>query len=132
MTMRVFYDYVTPDGENVVEAWIESLTHSHIKGVRAALDNRLQYLQTASQLDRPYVGILHGDATGLIAIHLKVKNVQYRVLSCYGPANGQVTMLGGCTERDGEYVPSSACPKALERKALLYSGRGRVCERDIG
>lgn len=130
MRYWTFFDFVDERGQNAVRAWIESLGPSVRKAVKAQLNARLQYLETCSQLERPYVAALTG-YSGILEIRLKVERVQYRPLCCHGPAVREITILTGAIEKDDTLLPLSACDTALARRSLIMLERRYVSEHDF-
>ena len=88
-----FLDYISVSGTNHIKEWLDGLPLK----VRMAINTRIQYLETEVKLDRPDVGILNQECKGLLEIRIKIDNVQYRPLMCYGPERRQITLLAGAT-----------------------------------
>ena len=120
MKYRTFLDYIEPTGRNVIEEWLHGLPME----ARLAINTRIQYLEVAEKLGRPYTAMLHGKCEGLFELRITHSKIQYRPLACYGPEKGQVTLLVGAIEKGDRLEPISACATALQRKAnITESGR---------
>lgn len=118
-----FRDYVAPDGENLIHTWLNQLRP---KQAKARINTRLLYFEALERLNEPHAKTLEGECAGLLELRIKAE-VQYRLLSCYGPGRGEVTILYGAIERGDRFEPTSACSIALARKAQ-YEERGRTRE----
>ncbi len=126
----VFFDFVSDSGENLIHQWIEDLPASARKQVKAKLNTRITYLEAVPTFGGGYVEMLHGECAGLFEIRLEVKNVQYRPLACYGPSQGEVTLLFMAREIGGRFEPPSACRTAQQRRSLTMQDRRYICPHD--
>ena len=128
--MRTFKDFVDANGENVIRSEFNSLPPGIRKKYKAKLEWKLAHLQVVRQLEMPHVRQLTGPCSGIFEIRFEIGNVQYRPLCCYGPSDGDVTILVLAKEVGSQFVPASACATALARKALL-SQRGQSVDHDL-
>lgn len=105
--------FVDDDGSTPYRDWYESLPAS----AQAAIDARLELIGTQATLERPYVG---HEGSGIIKVRLKdiEQKIQYRILSCYGPTPGDITMLVGAIEK-GNKLPPGTEATAFRRKAII-------------
>jgi hypothetical protein len=124
---RAFRDFVADDGANTVRAWLDALPVRAKRKINVFIER----LEVVDQLEMPTVRVLKGSCDGLMELRVKSENVQYRPLCCYGPGQGEVTILFGATERGGRFQPPTACATALARKTRLGE-RGRTCDHDFG
>ena len=117
-TVSLFYDYVEMDGVKIIKAWLDSLPLK----TKAKVNARLGALE---QLDRTewhhtlWTEVLIGDKDGLIAVKVKYKRIQYRLLGYDGPARGEFTLLTICEERNNKYIPLDIATKTFERKTAV-------------
>lgn len=125
--VRHFRDYVNARGENEIRSWLDGIPSR----ARAKIQARITFLETARELQRPYIASLTGECDGLLEIRAEVGKVQYRPLACHGPGEQQVTLLLGATEKGGKFVPARACETALERRGIIETTDGRTCEHDF-
>lgn len=127
MANRTFFDFVSTRGENVIESW---LLNDIPKNARAAIEAQLGFLRTVPTFQRPAAGDMKGrECRGLIEIRVKEDRQQYRVLACYGPGRGEVTLLVGAREKDRKLEPRDACATARRRIAAIENGEGTIHER---
>lgn len=74
---------------------------------------------------------LHGsECEGLLEMRLTVNGRQYRPLMCFGPQQGEVTILFGAMEQGNRFVPKSACQQAQENRRFI-SLKGRTVVHDF-
>lgn len=66
---------------------------------------------------------LKGDCAGLFEIRFKANRVQQRPIG-YFSASDEFTVLVWAEERNGRFVPKSACEIAFRRKAEFEADRG--------
>lgn len=123
---RTFKDFVDPDGENVILAWLNALP----KAAKAKINALLRRLEVVRSLEMPEARMLHGECDGLLELRRESGNVQFRPICCYGPERGEVALLIGAVEKGGKFVPASACSTAQDRKARLTE-KGRTCDHDF-
>lgn len=127
--IRTCLEFVKEDGERVMQAWLEEMKLDTRERVRAAIDNRLIYLQATKDPGRPLVAPLTGgDCQGLFEMRFRIQRVQYRPIFFYGPGPGELTLLAGAIEKGGDLRPRSVCLIAQRRKALAMEDRRCVRE----
>lgn len=87
-------------------------------GVRAGLDNRLEYLrqQPAHDWGPPHSKMLKGACRGLIEIRFLADKVQQRPLGFFGPRPKEFTFLFWATEKGGKFIPRNACKTANQNR----------------
>ncbi len=126
---RTCLEFVTEEGERVIQAWLNEMNPSTREKVEAAIDNTVRYLEVERNPRRPYTGALTGkDAEGLYEIRFKINGVQYRPLFFYGPESREFTLLAGAVEKGGEFKPKSVLFVAQRRRQLAMQDRRYVCE----
>ena len=130
MAIWTFYDYVSEDGTNEIEAWIDRLQQSTT--VRARLKTLLDHLQDVKGLETDaYVEPLTGDCSGLLAIKFTVNKVRHRPMFFKGPEEGEATILVGAKKAGRDtYEPRRACQIGLARQGEVEAHRERVAEHD--
>lgn len=126
MALRETLDYVRADGTNVIRAWLDGFSEKSRTKVRARLDVRLDYIRTLPSIRNKYMEKLKGEDDGIYEIKVSYRKVQYRILSCYGPNPGQITMLFPATERNDKLRPPGARRTARERSADIH-----IAERTV-
>jgi hypothetical protein len=110
----LFYDFVDINEINIIKAWLDSLP---VKA-KARITTRLNTLEQITRTDWHHTlltEVLKGDKDGLIAVKVKYKRVQYRLLGYDGPNRGEFTLLAGGEERNDKYLPLNIGPKSFER-----------------
>lgn len=125
-TIHQFLDYIDSKGGNPIVMWLHALP----KKARIKLNERILNIEQLGELKKPYGAPLKHDAKGLLQIRADVGNVQYRLIGTFGPGNGDVTLLAGCTKKGNQYDPSNAFRLAKNRKAEIGI-KGRTCEHKI-
>lgn len=122
----IFKDYVTADGENVVQGWFRGLS----KRARAKVNLTITNLAVTDVWRAEAVKSLKGDCQGLFELRIFADNVQHRPLCFHGPGKREVTILMGAMEKGGKFVPASACATAKRRMASLEATPpgGTVCD----
>jgi Phage derived protein Gp49-like (DUF891) len=125
MAFWTFKDYLNQAAENEVRAWLDSLS----KKARIKIDLRIRYLENVQHFHREpqYVKRLVG-YEGIYEIRVVYAGDQYRPLGCYGPAQGEFTMLIGAMEVGDRFEPKSAPDLAVQRMQIILSDRSRVCD----
>ncbi len=115
-----FRCYVGDDGKDEIRAWYDAQTAQ----CRARFASRLKILASlpADEWHETYFKHLHGECHGLAEIRYKADKVQQRPLG-FRSAPDVFTLLYCAKEKNGKFVPLSACAQALERKAKVISGR---------
>ena len=124
MARRKIYDYIDDDGESCLEVWIQS---QRMPGLDAVIDARLQGLEVVDDLRRPAWDKLTGNCMGLYEARIDYKGVCVRVICCFGPGQGEITILGAATKRGRTFNPRNICQVALGRKARITE-KGRTSE----
>ena len=130
--VSLFYDYIDMDGVNIVKAWLDHVEPE----AKAKLTTKLNSLE---QLDRTEWGrtiiteVLKGDKKGLIAVRVKHRGIEYRLLGYDGPNRGEFTLLTCGWERNNRYTPLDMGTKAFERKAAVEANHlARRVRHDFG
>jgi hypothetical protein len=127
MQYRVLMDFKDGRGANVIQEWLQTLPVA----TRMDFQSKLRYLEQMQQPPRNLLKKLaYGDCAGLWEVRLDRENVEYRVLSFQGPGRAQLTMLLVATERDGKFVPRTACRTAKQSMSIARHNVRRVCEHD--
>src|SRR5215210_9594396 len=103
-----FRDYVAPSGENLIHTWL----NERPKKAKVRINTRLLYFEALVRINEPHAKTLEGECAGLLELRIKAE-VQYRLLCCYGPGRGEITILFGAIERGDRFEPASACSIAL-------------------
>ncbi len=121
-----FRDYVNERGDNLIHAWLQTLSQK----AKAKINVRIQYLEAVPVFDPQYVSALSG-YPDLLELRVVFSGVQYRPIACYGPAQREVTLLFGATERGDRFDPPTACDIALRRRSEILADRRRTVEHDL-
>jgi len=122
-----FLDYVGANGTNRIEAWLKELP----PGTRTKVQSKLVWtLNNADALGLPLEGYPHfetlqGQYSDLVAIRFKIR-VVYRPLCCYGPRQGEFTLLAGATEHNNNYRPPGIRETALARREEIRADGRRA------
>lgn len=116
-----FLDYVDERDQNTIRKWLDGIPDR----AELKIETTLRRLRVMPSLQRPDVGILTGDCKGLLELRILSERVQYRPLMCYGPSQGEVTILLGATEQNRKIYPPGSCAKALKHKERIGE-RGRT------
>jgi hypothetical protein len=111
----------------ILEEWFENQTPS----VQTAFLNRMKDLikKPGNGWNRPDVGQLRHECSGLYEIVLKVDKVQYRPIGYYS-GKEEFTFVAFALEKGGKFVPPNICKTAFKRIELIKT-EGRVCEITI-
>jgi hypothetical protein len=117
-----FRDYLTTNGTNEINSWIESLP----KAAQAKIDYILLVLRGSRNWPPQYVSALV-DWDDIYEIRVVANGVQYRPLGCYGPERREFTLLIGAVEKGGK-LPRAALEAAVQRRKIILSDRGRTDE----
>jgi hypothetical protein len=126
-----FLNYVDDNGVNQIKTWIDELPADSTKVGQRLLTILLHLRAEQNLMGTEYIKPLHGDCEGLLEIRFGVRRLEYRPLACYGPRNGEVTILVGALEKENRFVPRNACAIALERCEKAYADRKHVTDHDI-
>jgi hypothetical protein len=119
--------YASDSQRDVIDEWLNGLPIGERKKVRMELETLLRLLrQTKAALwSRPQFAWLSGDnCAGVGEIVFDCRGVPYRVLGCFGAAEGCFTLLVGARKdrkRKGkvQWDPRNAVETAIKRKATL-------------
>ena len=120
-----FFDYVDGNGNNRISDWLRSIPLE----ARVEFEALLDVLKGVTILTRPQTGRLGGNLKGLFEFRIKVKNVQYRPLFCYGPNTKarEITILVGATKKNNRFIPPGVDIIAMSRaKEIKANDRRRV------
>jgi len=123
-TFRVFAE----DGVDVINAWLANCP------VRAEFERILAYMQITPNWVKPYFKPLKGRAYRDMGEVRKTGRIQYRIIGCKGPGDGEYSLLIGCTKTTrgaaGRTVwnPNNALETALRRKKLVFENRRNTNE----
>jgi len=130
--VSLLYDFIDMDGVNIIKEWLDQLEPK----AKARVNPRLSALE---QLDRTewhhtlWTEVLKGDKDGLIAVKVRYKRIQYRLLGYDGPGQGEFTLLTICEERNNKYIPLDIGRQAFERKAAVEANPiARRIRHDFG
>ena len=126
MALRETLDYVGADGTNVIRAWLDGFSEKSRTKVKAKLDIHLGYIRTVPRIRNDYMEKLKGEDDGIYEIKISYRKVEYRILSCYGPNPGQITMLVPAIEQNDRLRPPGVRRTARERSADIH-----IAERTV-
>jgi len=118
MANREIFDYVDARGGNVIETWLAGFSRERPK-VEARLDATLRYIRIVDRIRDDWMEKLEGGNDDIYEIKLEYRNVQYRLLSAYGPERHQITMLLPAIEQNDRLRPPSARATAYERSQYI-------------
>lgn len=123
MALWRFRYYVEADGRSDVRSEYE-------RGSKELQGRFLSRLRILSQLPleewhEVYHKSLSGPCAGLAEIRFKADRVQQRPLGFHS-ADYEFTILFWAREKNGRWVPLSACEKALRRKTEIFHYRSRA------
>lgn len=116
-----FFDYVSSNGSNKIEAWLATLPDE--TPVRARLLAMLLYQQYQPLIRGKNFESLQG--LGMFEIKLSM-SVEYRLLAWYGPGQRDVTLLVGAREHNNRYRPPNFFQLAERRRDDILANRGEV------
>ena len=118
ITMLVFF-YVTPNGDAIIQDWIDSLG----KQERAKLENKLDAICRAEMDILP--GMVSGTRVGKIS-KIRVNGQRaLRPMLCKGPfGEDEITILCAAEEKDRKLKPKDAAKIAKNRMDELERGVG--------
>lgn len=131
MVQVSIYDYVGPDGVNVIRSWLDGRDAK----TKAKLNARLNVLEQTSRAEwvRLNTEVLQGDKDGLVAVRVLYGGVQWRMLGYDGPLRSEFTLLVCGTEHNGRYVPLAIGQVAFDRIADINTDPGaRRIRHDFG
>ncbi len=110
-TFKVF---ISSRGEDVFKKWLNTLS---VKA-RAKIKTRIKYLEIEKTWKKQYFKKLSG-YTDLYEIRIVFNNIQYRPIGCYGPKDGEFTILIGAIKKGRKFKPKDALNTANERRNLI-------------
>lgn len=118
-----FRCYRSADGTDQVRAWYDG-------GSKRLQAKFLSRMRTLAQLPRNewnenLYKTLHGKCSGLGEIRFFVDNVQQRPLGFHS-GDAEFTILFCAKEKGGQFVPLSACEKAIARRDEVLKNRSRT------
>jgi len=125
MAFWTFKDYLNERGDNEIRLWLDSLS----KKARIKIDRRIRYLENVQFFhgEPQYIKQLVG-YEGIYEIRVVFSGDQYRPLGCYGPEDGEFTLLIGAFEVGDRFEPRNAPDIAVQRKAIILADRSRTCD----
>jgi hypothetical protein len=126
MALWKFMDYCSPAGNNLIEAWYESIREE----AQAEFDVTLKALSISADW-REMKEFKHLGREGLCEIRFKSGNVQYRPAGFFGPGEKCFSIYVGCKKKGGVYTPPDAFDLAIKRKSDVSRGRGSLRERTV-
>ena len=120
-TFKVF---VSARGRNVIAEWLGSLPIDARYRIRLHFD----FMMGLKDWSRPYAAKLKGKKYDPIwEIRFTWNKFQYRPLGCFGPDDGDFTILIGAIEKSkGVFKPRNAPETAKERCLLIREDRRYV------
>ena len=125
--MWTFWDYVDAQGRNQIKIWLDSFQRNTRTKIRSKLVSLFEQANAVGQLTYPRFEKLEGEHSDLIVIRWERNRIQYRVVACYGnETRKQVWLLAGGIERNDRYRPPGILDTALEHRAEILTGKGRV------
>lgn len=118
-----FKDYLSERGDNEIRLWLDSLS----KKARIKIDRRIRYLENIEHFHREpqYIKQLVGYES-IYEIRVVFSGDQYRPLGCYGPEQGQFTLLIGAFEVGDRFDPRNAPEIAVQRRAIILADGSRT------
>jgi hypothetical protein len=132
MKLWKFKGYITSRGVNVVKEWCDSVSD----GEWLAFAFTCDYLsgQPIQNWKRPWTDTLEGGkrggkkgCIGLVELRFDFGNIEYRPLG-YFSGEMEFTILFFAEERDGEFVPPTACQIAKSHITIIEADRRRAHE----
>lgn len=103
MSTVSIFDYVDVNDINIVKAWLDQRQPK----AKAKLNTRLNALEQMSRAEwgKLNTEVLKGDKSGLIAVRVLYRGIQYRLLGYDGPNRGEFTILACGEEHNNRYIP---------------------------
>ena len=122
MGIWTFYDYVSPNGRNVIAEWTEDELSL---AAQEKLEVRLVHLGGVERVDwkRPHFAPLT-QCHGISEIKFDVDNKQHRIFGWFGPNRHEYTMLLGWIKK-GKKGYLTQCRTAIPRARMVNLGGGR-------
>ena len=130
MAFRETRDFVDANGNNVISEWLDGFPEDRRASVKGKLDNRLHYIRSAPRIRDDWMEKLEGEDDGIYEIKVSIGNVEHRILACYGPGAGQITMLFPAREQNDRLRPAGARRTARERAAMIADDPERTVLHD--
>jgi hypothetical protein len=128
MSVWRFLQYVSPQGRAAIDDWRKSLP---VGVPRANLDTFLKTMAKSREWAPPDIDTLKGSRyLGLMELRWKSGRKPHRVLG-YQSAEGEYTMLVGCTHDGRKYDPPDAFETAVRRKKQIESGEAQAREYQL-
>lgn len=118
-----FKVFIAEKGSNEIDAWLNDLP----PGAKAKIKKRITYLEITKRWGRPYAAKLKG-TNNIWEIRVGFDNIQYRPLGCFGPKDGEFTLLIGATEKGGRFEPVHAIKTAEKRRSLVLQDERYIDE----
>lgn len=126
MSYRQFRDFKTAAGNNVVKAWMKSLSPAERADVHQLI-LALEVEQFPPDQDFKALG-----GTGLWEIRLKgEKKRALRVLCCKGPGDGEFTMLEGVIKQGFDDKWKIAIESAKAKRTIALKTPTRTCDHEF-
>jgi len=126
-----FWDYVSPNGNNLIEEWRQGLSDTG----RFMFDN---LLKNNRKTEKPleWIGFKRfikgqGERERLWELHFYSDKRQYRMIGAFGPGRKEAALLLGCYHKQRAYSPPDAIETAFRRKRDLWEGIATFHERTI-
>lgn len=110
-----FRVFVSERGNRKFDEWLSGLPI----GVVAKVRKIITYLEITETWHRPFAAKLKG-TDKIWEIIVGFDNIQYRPLGCFGPKNGEFTLLIGAKEKGHRFEPINAVKIAEERRNLIF------------
>ena len=124
--MDFLEDRIGADGRrvNAIRRWI----NEQEKPGRVAIDAQLRYLEETENWTYKEIKKRKG-TEHIYELIIKANKIQYRPLGCYGPGQGQFTILLGATEKDWR-LEKNADKKAEKNREIILKDRSRIREHE--
>ena len=122
-----FFDYLSDQGKNYIEVWLNGLAIQAQEDFYALL---LILRKERQWKHEPYYKALNiGKASGLGEIRFKGDRKQLRVIGADGKSPSSYVLFLGCSHKGKVYDPPSAFETAAKRKRNFETGIGSTNER---
>lgn len=118
-----FRCYRSPDGTDEIRSWYDGGS----KQLRARFLSRMRTLAqlTRNEWHENLYKTLHGECRGLGEIRFSADKVEQRPLG-FRSGGAEFTILFCAKEKEGKFVPLSACEKAIARRKEVLIDRSRT------
>jgi hypothetical protein len=128
MALWTFKGFLSENGRDIFKEWYEQLP----VGAQAKFDAILEYLRDTPHTQWSTAVVLPlSEAEGIFEIRVKIRNVLYRPLGCFGPDRGEFTLLVPAREHGNRFEPRNAIALAEARRTLVLNDKGRAHECDF-